>query len=347
MREKKATRHREPKSSVGALKPRGQVVGIDLGYGFTKIVREDGDRLMFPSVAAAVPPTMMTQLHPLQDSDEVVVDSIRYIVGERAIGHAERYSNLHSMWWTLPHYRALIMQAKKFIPEGACVVTGLPFDKYMAQQGVGHVQQTVKAGLKAQHVTVIPQGVGAYFSEPKHEHPRNKVALVDIGTWTTELVAMTGQDLIGQSSTGIRFGINDIFATVAAELQSKLSRSVDPYEVERAHRGEEELRTQGRAVAKDFVTDRVAQLAKDQAGQLLAKMTELWGPHAAAYETVILSGGGATLFSPYLKSFREGLVVASDAQYANARGYLNVGLRIYGPQQIVEPADAQAVQVGG
>ena len=165
---------------------------------------------MFPSVAAAVAPTIMMQLHPMQDSDEVLVDDIRYIVGERAIGHAERFSNLHNMWWTLPHYRALIAQAKKFIPDGACIVTGLPLDKYMAQQGMGHVAQTIKSGLRAQHVTVIPQGVGAYFSEPTLEHPRNKVALVDIGTWTTEFVAMTGQDLISQASVGIRLGINDI-----------------------------------------------------------------------------------------------------------------------------------------
>lgn len=343
---KKSSRRREPRSTDGSSKPRGPVVGIDLGYGFTKIVREDGQRLMFPSVAAAVAPTIMMQLHPMQDSDEVLVDDIRYIVGERAIGHAERFSNLHNMWWTLPHYRALIAQAKKFIPDGACIVTGLPLDKYMAQQGMGHVSQTIKSGLRAQHVTVIPQGVGAYFSEPTLEHPRNKVALVDIGTWTTEFVAMTGQDLISQASVGIRLGINDIFATVATELQAKLSRPVDPHEVERAHRGEEELRTQGRPVAHDYITDRVTQLAKESASQILAKMTDLWGPHAAAYEAVILCGGGAKLLYPFLKGFREGILVVSDAQFANARGYLNVGLRIYGPPpQIAYDDQVPAKQV--
>ena len=331
MGEKKSARRREPRSPEGFSKSRGMVVGVDVGYGFTKIVREDGQRLMFPSVAAAVAPTIIAQLHPLQDSDEVLVDSIRYIVGEQAIGHAERFSNLHSLWWTLPHYRALIAQAKKFIPDGACIVTGLPLDKYMAQQAMNHVAQTMKSGLRAQHVTVIPQGVGAYFSEPTFEHPRNKVALVDIGTWTTEFVAMAGQDLISQASLGIRLGINDIFTTVATELQAKLNRPVDPHEVERAHRGEEELRTQGRPVAQEFITDRVTQLAKESAGQVLAKMTDLWGPHAAAYEAVILCGGGAKLLAPHLKGFREGMLVLSDGQFANARGYLNVGLRIYGP----------------
>ncbi|MCS6320158.1 MAG: hypothetical protein H8K05_20790, partial [Nitrospira sp.] len=42
-------------------------------------------------------------------------------------------------------------------------------------------------------------------------------------------------------------------------------------------------------------------------------------------------GGGAKLLYPFLKGFREGILVVSDAQFANARGYPNVGLRIYGP----------------
>jgi actin-like ATPase involved in cell morphogenesis len=341
MGEKKQGRRREQKATASTTpKVRGMVIGLDLGYGFTKIVREDGQRLMFPSVVAAIAPTMMTQLNPVQEADEVLVDRIRYIVGERAIGHTERFSNLHTMWWTMPSYRALIAQAKKFIPDQACVVTGLPYERYMAQQGHSHVADAIKAGLRAQHVTVIPQGVGAYFSDPSLEHPRNKVALVDIGTWTTELVAMTGHDLISQGSTGLRLGINDIFATVAAELQSKVDRVVDPYEVERAYRGEEELRTQGRAVAQELITDRVAQLAKEQANQLLAKMTDLWGPHAAAYESVIFCGGGARLLFPFLKGFREGATLVTDAQFANARGYLNVGLRIYGPPPAM-PADDQ------
>jgi len=331
MAEKKQPRRRATKLTDSPLKPRGLVIGLDLGYGFTKIVKEDGHRLMFPSVVAAIAPTMMTQLNPVQEADEVMVDRIRYIVGERAIGHSERYSNVHTMWWTMPNYRALIAQAKKFIPDHACVVTGLPYEQYMAQQGNSHVADTIKAGLRAQHVTVIPQGVGAYFSDPALEHPRNKVALVDIGTCTTEFVAMTGHELISHGSTGLRLGINDIFVTVATELQGKLGRTVDPYEVERAYRGEEELRTQGRAVGQDLITTRVTQLAKEQAAHLLTKMTDLWGHHAAAYESVLFCGGGASILFPFLKGFREGAMLVSDAQFANARGYLNVGLRIYGP----------------
>lgn len=331
MGERKQARRRVPKQLNGAPKPRGPVVGVDFGYGFTKLVLEDEQRHMFPSAVAAIAPTMMTQLNRVQEVDEVLVDRMRYIVGERAIGHTERFSTMHAMWWTMPNYRALIAQAKKFIPDQACIVTGLPYEQYLAQQGNSHVADTIKSGLRAQHVTVIPQGVGAYFSDPGLEHPRNKVALVDIGTCTTEFVAMTGHELISQGSSGLRVGINDIFATVATELHPKLGRTVDPYEVERAFRGEEELRTQGRAVNPDLITARVTQLAKEQASQLLAKMSDLWGPHAAAYESVLFCGGGASLLFPYLKSFREGATLLPDAQFANARGYLNVGLRIYGP----------------
>ncbi|MDE3050721.1 MAG: hypothetical protein KGJ48_12590, partial [Nitrospirota bacterium] len=117
MTEKKLGRKRNLKSeSDGNGKAAGLLVGLDIGYGFTKILCEDGKRVMFPSVVAGVAPTMMSSIGDVQAEDEVVVERLRCIVGERAIGKDDRYSNLHNLWWTSMAYKAIIAHAKKWIP---------------------------------------------------------------------------------------------------------------------------------------------------------------------------------------------------------------------------------------
>ena len=331
-------RRRTLKSDAeGNGKAPGVLVGLDIGYGFTKILRDDDQRLMFPSAVAAIPPTILSSLGDRHAEDEVVVERVRCIVGERAIGKDDRYSNLHNVWWTSTVYKAIIAQVKKWIPVRSSIVTGLPLHNYIAPDARDIVKDIVKAGLQAKEVMIVPQGVGAYFSDPAFASPTTKVAVVDIGTWTTELIGMAGHDLLNEASAGHVLGVNDMFATVAHELQETLGRLVDPYEVERAHRGEGEIRYQGRAYPQDTIQERVTQLAKDRATQILAKMVDLWGPHAAAFESILFCGGGAKLLFPFLKQFRDGSVLITDSQYANARGYLAIAKTKYG-EGTEEPA---------
>jgi len=331
-------RRRTSKSDLdGNGKATGLLVGLDIGYGFTKIIREDGERTMFPSAVAAIPPTILSCIGTVQADDEVVVERVRCIVGERAIGKDDRYSNLHNVWWTSTVYKAIIAHAKKWIPARSSIVTGLPLHNYIAPDARDIVRDIVKSGLQAKDVMIVPQGVGAYFSDPAFASPTTKVAIVDIGTWTTELIGMAGRDLLHEASAGHVLGVNDIFATIAHELKEKLGRLVDPYEVERAHRGEGEIRSQGRAYSQDTIQDRVTQLAKERAGQILAKMMDLWGPHAPAFESILFCGGGAKLLFSFMKQFREGCVLITDSQYGNARGYLAIAKDKYG-----EDTDEQA-----
>lgn len=331
---KQSAGRREPKPDGNDNAPApGRLVGLDIGYGFTKLVRDDEQRVMFPSAVAAIPPTILSSIGDAQAEDEVVVERVRCIVGERAIGKDDRYSNLHNVWWTSTVYKAIIGHAKKWIPARSSIVTGLPLHNYIAPDAREIVKDIVKAGLHAKDVLIVPQGVGAYFSDSSFANPTTKVAVVDIGTWTTELIGMAGRDLLDGASAGHVLGVNDIFATVAQELTDKLGRLVDPYEVERAHRDEGEIRYQGRAYPPKMIKERLTLLAKERAGQILAKMVDLWGPHAAAFESVLFCGGGAKLLFPFLKAFREGSVLIADAQFANARGYLAIAEHKYGAQE--------------
>ncbi len=319
------TRRRGAGDTGEGKRTKGQLLGLDIGYGHTKIVTQDGERYVFPSVVAAIAPTAVDHYGAPVADDEVEVDGIRCIVGDRAVAQAHRYSDLHDVWWITPTYKAVIAQASKFIPPQSTVITGLPLSAYVAPKARQIVHDMVKHGLKAKRVMVSPQGVGAYYSDPAFYHPTNKVAIVDIGNWTTEFIAISGTNFIAQDSTGIQLGVSDIYAAVAHDLKDKLGRVVDPYEVERASRGNGDIRSQGRAYAQSSIDDRIGQLAKARAEHILAKMVDLWGSHAPDFETVLFCGGGAQLLFPYLKSYRDGAVLMKDAQYSNALGFLKIG----------------------
>ncbi len=323
----------------------GQLIGLDIGYGFTKIVREDGECIRFPSAVAAIAPTAIESYGGPTADDEVVVERVRCIVGDRAIGKSDRFPNLHNVWWTGTAYKAIIAHATQWIPPQSTVVTGLPLHTFFAPEARAIVHDIVKSGMKAKTVLVSPQGVGAYYSDPTIQHPTNKVAIVDVGTWTTELIGMAGNDFLAHVSAGLVLGVSDIFATVAQELKEKLGRTVDPYEVERAARGEGDIRAQGRAYPQTAIDERITQLAKERASQILAKMTDLWGLHGADFETILFCGGGAQLLFPYLKTYREGVVLLKDAQFANARGFLQIADNLYGTEDRnapVPPTSSQA-----
>ena len=321
----------------------GRLVGLDIGYGFTKLMRDDDQQVMFPSAVAAIAPTAIGDIGDALAEDEVVVDRLRCVVGERAIGNDDRCSTLYTAWWTSPIYKAIIAHAKRWIPARSSIVTGLPLRNYIAPDSRDIVKDIVKAGLQAKEVLIVPQGVGAYFSDPTVAKPTTKVAVVDIGTRTTEFIAMLGRDLLNDVSAGHVIGVNDIFARVAYELNEKLGRPVDPYEVERAYRDEGEIRYEGRAYPQETIKERVTVLAKERAAQVLAKMVDLWGPHAAAFESIIFCGGGAKLLFPFLKTFRAGSVLMTDAQFANARGYLAIADRKYGVREQTATADQPVV----
>lgn len=73
-------------NAEGNWKTPDRLVGPDIGYGCTKIIREDGERVMFSSAVAAIPLTFLSRIGNLQADDEVVVERIQCIAGERAIG---------------------------------------------------------------------------------------------------------------------------------------------------------------------------------------------------------------------------------------------------------------------
>ncbi len=335
-----STKRRANGEASEQKRPTGKLVGLDIGYGHTKIAMHDGTRHLFPSAVAAIPPSTVEQYGAPVADDEVVVEEIRCIVGHRAIAHPDRFDNLHSVWWILPQYRALLQQAAKVVPPQSVVVTGLPLQAYVASQARELVKNLVKSILKAKRVFVAPQGVGAYYyayGQSDSLKENQKIAIVDIGTRTTECIAMAGRENLPTHSAGLELGVSDLYHTVARELSEKLERQVDPYEVEGVIRREREIRAQGRGYDPQAIDNRVSHLAAARAQDIRHRLVGLWGERAPEFELVVFCGGGAHLLFPFLKTYREGAVLLPEAQFANALGFLDIAAMM-APEELIHDA---------
>lgn len=323
----------------------GDIAGLDLGYGYTKIVLPGDQRISFPSAVAPITPSIVDHYGPLAGDDEVNVDGIHCIVGRRAIGLSERFDNLSPVWWITPPFKAIIAMAAKTIPPQSAVMTGLPLNIYAAQNARSIVTNLIKTGLKAKHVEVMPQGVGAFYADPSLNHQGLKVAIVDIGARTTEFVAMSGGNYQTEDSRGIVLGVSDIYATAASELTPKLGRQVDAYEVERACRGEGEILHHGAPYDLKPIKEQVQRLAKDRAGDILHELVSLWGQQAPKYDRVIFCGGGAQLLFPHLKSYRTGTLLMPHAQFANATGFYAIADALFGVEYADQDNSTTAIPI--
>ena len=305
-------------------------IGLDVGYGYTKIVFEDGQRIIYPSLVAPVAVTSIDLGLSLSKS-AVQVEGADYVVGEEAVQAGWRFREQYDGWWTSPTFKALVAFAARHVPEGAHVFTGLPLHVYASAAAQTQVAEVVRKGLRTNQVTVFPQGVGAFFAaiaaHPGSEEGRN--AFVDIGMRTTEFVGMSNRQFLSDLSCGKVLGVTELFARVAESLTHQHERTIDPYEVDLAIQGLRPIKVKGDNLAQKVIDETIEPLLKPFAERILSEMSRLWGPGAPSFDRVIFCGGGALILKPYLSGFRGRVEFLRDSQYANACGYLHFGRWVY------------------
>ena len=81
---KQSAGRREPKPDGNGNEPvPGRLVGLDIGYGFTKLVRDDEQRVMFPSVS-----NPLSQPYAAFSQPELMTIILENLVGKYLIGKA-------------------------------------------------------------------------------------------------------------------------------------------------------------------------------------------------------------------------------------------------------------------
>ncbi len=325
------------------------VVGIDIGFGFTKATN-GRDSVVFKSVfgEAADIPFRERLLDPAKVDDHlhVELDDRGYFIGELAERQSlVRYFTLDQNQFVANFVRtfalaALARLAERNVPVN--VVTGLPVGYYrqhkeeMAELLTGRhtVMLVDRNGIKQETVVsvnkvkVIPQPFGSMFNMMLNDlgeagdrrFIQEKIGIVDIGFRTADYTVSNRTHYLARGSRTTDSGISHAFKVIAAKLQERSGVDVELYRLyEAVERGSIKIRGKSYDIKK--LTDQVfGQLASSIANEVNQLWSDDWD-----IDTIVLSGGGGAVLTPYLKPLVHGEIMPQetgvDARFNNVRGY--------------------------
>jgi plasmid segregation protein ParM len=356
-----------------------QILGIDLGFGFTKAT--DGKRSLIVKsvIGEAVEDRLggpMSDARPGSDHLHLELEDRGVFAGDLA----ERKSSLRS--FTLDQDRFIAESAKVLALAVASdlaepdrpigVVTGLPISSYRAKADEltrelrgRHVLTTIapdggrtRQVLEISEVKVIPQPFGSVYDMVLNEagavgdrHTlQQKIGIVDVGFQTSDLTVSDRGTFLERASQSTETGVGRAFATIAGKIREKSGVSVELY---RLYDAMEEGRITIRGESFDLrklIEHVMNQLASDIAADANRLWADEWDMDAIA-----ITGGGGAVLAPYLTPLLDGRVLpmdgARDARLNNVRGFHKLGVQTWGAASATAPPapepEQEPVLVGG
>jgi plasmid segregation protein ParM len=315
------------------------VIGVDIGYGYSKIVTAER-RVMFPSRVGP----LKTLTFELSNKDDVLGETVQvggeiYFVGGKADLCDTTFSLRTRDWVETNIYSALLSSALMRATEvtglhsEVLVITGLPVaymrDKAKAEE---QVRQTANSlNIRLCGVKVIPQPFGGFFDfvldetgEPTITQKTRFLGVVDVGHHTTDFVLIKNlRDNLDRASGSITGGVHDIIDGVRRDIMQKVCRDNVSYtEAEECVRRTRMIKIKGEdRDMSDLVSSRIRNSAQNIIGEIKSRWSQ-----EGEVDLVLLSGGGSILLKEHLKALSHETKLLEGAQYANARGYFKHGL---------------------
>jgi plasmid segregation protein ParM len=353
------------------------VLGIDIGFGFTKAT--DGKKnLIFKSLFGDA-----TDLQFWVDFGEgsfsnyfnVTIDGKSYFIGDLA----EQQSSVIS--FTLDQEKlisefvkvltltvvGIFLKEESTINVPINIVSGLPIGYFKHNHKrfneilTGHHKVTyiqpdgskIVKEIYINKVRMLPQPLGTILNLlmddrgniVNKELAKQKVGVVDIGFRTTDFTIMDRLRYIDRSSRTMDTGISKAFAVIANKLREKCGVSVELYRLYKAAElGTIKMKGHGLNFSK--IKDQVyAQLA----GTIANDIDRVWAGDWDI-DTIILTGGGCIELAKYLQPLISGNVIPTDinvdARLNNVQGYLKYGRYIWreSAQELSQPEPPQEVE---
>lgn len=324
------------------------MIGVDVGYGYTKAARADGLQVSFPSVVvrgrsggdltAALGGKSLK--HRLVLSDGAPAGTETSLVGNAALfaGGARTWDAQAAR---RSDYVQLVFMALRLLDASGDVSLGVglplrlytvPDERRALRERLSGAQALVSVDdgpvvpVRLREVKVFPQSAAAYFAAVtrRPELAFEPCAVVDVGYRTTDhmLVRLAPGERLARpderASGSLDVGVERVYAAVAQEVSQEASVILDPSDVEQAVLNGRPLSVRGRRVD---VEPRVRSASADLASEIAARLKEAWGAAFNQVATVLVVGGGGVLLYPHLSSLLDSVELLSDSAGANALGY--------------------------
>jgi hypothetical protein len=325
-------------------------VGLDIGYGVTKVVT-DNAAIAFPSVAGHAREIKFQQeaLAAKYPGDQLTdEDGSTWFVGDLALAQLPpgellrlrgRTANEKTMGNTfrLRLAKAAIGKLAQGV-SGRDVIhlrlcSGLPVDHMRDAGGL-------KQALQGQHliktdstevianvteVMVMPQPYGSAYAMMLTEqgeinvyHTYMRTGVVDVGTYTVDIILDDDGDFVDAESGSVESGVYTAQERIAAMLERD-------YREKMPHRIVEQVLRTGIFTASGKPVDyshEVEEALAPLRSATLNLLSEKW-QRGTTVDVIYLSGGGAELVYEQVVEAYPQTKLVPDAQMANARGYLH------------------------
>jgi plasmid segregation protein ParM len=336
------------------------VIGIDIGFGFTKATNGK-EMLVFKSIFGEATDIQFRE-HLLSAASpeehlHIELEGESFFVGELA----ERQSHVRS--FTLDQNQFITNFAKtmamtalsKLVSANNTVnlVTGLPVSFYRRHReelsGLllgAHSLVTLDASgarhemsLTVKQVRVIPQPFGSLFNLMMGDtaelsdkrYVQEKIGVVDVGFRTTDYTVSDKTKYSGRGSGSSESGIARAFGMIAAKLLEKTGVDVELYRMyDAVARGSIKIR--GRTIdLKPLTEEAFSKLASAIATEVDRLWADDWD-----IDLIVVTGGGGAVLAPYLEPLLSGEVLGvdptADSRLNNVRGYWKYGRNVWGAE---------------
>jgi len=324
-------------------------VGLDIGYGVTKVVTDD-QVVTFPSVMGHARELKFAQediaeRHP---GDQITDEEGSWFVGNLALAQLPpgeilrlrgRTANESTMGNAFRLRLAKVAIGK--LVAGMWnrdivhlrIASGLPVDhmrdaaQFKTALVGQHIIHTDTAELIANisEVMVMPQGYGSIYAmsltetgEINRQHTYRRTGVCDVGTYTVDLALDEEGEYVDAESGSVESGVYTAQERIAAALERDYRQKM-PFKIV-----EEVLRTgvfhaNGQPIDYSAVVEEALAPLRSAT---LSLMSERWHG-GATVDVIYLSGGGAELVFDDVKAAYPQAQLLPYAQLANARGYLH------------------------
>ncbi|GER86305.1 hypothetical protein KDW_04670 [Dictyobacter vulcani] len=341
--------------------------GFEVGSGIAglKVIPADGlpmsqDLVTLPSFLADGDISLLLQSSDsdatlssvLQPGDYVMTWQDRTYFPGNLLAHGTHLDNAFNderRYWSDHAQMLLLCLACILIPERCFelrLVTALPVSLYERErrQHVRHaLSQTYhftfngrerEVVVRCGYVAMEGQGILIHYGDETSEQ-----AVIDIGERTTDLVAASGQRLLGRLCKGEQFGVGQL----VEDLQQMGRTHRRKITTEKAHailqayahhQCYPTITINAGQITDELITDTIEQSIQRIARPLSSFLAGTWNveeaPPGSQFDTIYLGGGGAYYFEQIVRATLQDchIVTIPDPQDANICGYADLALAL-------------------
>ncbi len=340
-----------------------EIVGIDVGFGFTKAYNGKNS-IIFKSLIGDATDIQFRSFLGEEESTSnlhITLNNKSYFLGN----YAEQQSNIAE--FTLDQEKLIenFVKILAITAAGICsdstgpinVVTGLPVgylkrDSRRLKEMIQGIHEITYHNINGKDETkrihidkihVIPQPIGSIFNLIFDEYGKikdknlalQKLGVVDIGFKTTDFSIFDHLQYIERGSSTMDTGISKCFSVFANKLRQESNITIELYRIFKfVAAGMIKIK------GKEYnITNLKKRVYTHAASAMAADLNRLW-ENDWDIDSIILSGGGSVELAEYLSPNIEGNVIPIpkniDARFNNVQGYCKFGKYKWGAEKTTQ-----------